>query len=167
MTETTQSAKRGWVKYLLIISLGLNLAVVGMVLGARFAGPSDRKGFRPPPDASGMHSLLRALPESKRSDARQYFRDNRAKMKQTGQQMRATAQGVRTAIIADPFDAAALRDAFALQRETLGLTAVDAHNAFVAIITTMTLEERKAYVEALNERRLRRVKDRKPPKFKH
>jgi|GEM_PF-364293 len=167
MTDTTQKPKRGWVKYVLIISLGLNLAVVGMVLGAAFSGGHDRKGFRPPPDVSGMHSLLRALPESKRSDARQYFRDNRAKMKQTGQHLRATALDARSAIVADPFDPAALSQAFAVQRETLGMTAVDAHNAFVSIISTMTLEERKAYVEALNERRMRRAKDRKPPKFKH
>lgn len=162
MADEHVKPKKSWMKYLLIVSLGLNLLVVGLAIGAKMGGhgPKDRhfKG------GAGMHLLMGSLPDSKRGEVRKYFRANRDKMRATGDAMRASLDTIGTAISAKPFNADILNSAFEDQRTHITAVTQDAQKAFVAIIAGMTDAERAEFVENMTEHRHKWEKRRKNKK---
>lgn len=160
MTDNSVKSTKPWVKYLLVVSLGLNLAVAGLVIGAKVAG-FDRRGHSPPPGASGMRHFMHALPDSQRREVRKYFRKNRAKLHSNGGAMRGAMENIQAVIVAQPFDADALNTAFEQQRAHIITMTTDAQTAFVDIIAGMSDEERKQYVANMETLRLKWRKYRK------
>ncbi len=72
---TTAEARRRlpWVRIVLIASLGLNLAVLGLVAGLAFKGPPPRGG-----GDSGLWRHGAALPDPHRRDLARALHENRA-----------------------------------------------------------------------------------------
>ncbi len=151
MTDTTIKPKKPWMKILLVISLGLNLAVVGLVIGAKISGYGH--GSLSHSGSTGMRVLMHALPDSKRADVRKYFHKNRNKIRANGDVMRASLDNIGTAISAQPFDTDALNAAFGDQRAQITTITQNAQQAFVSIIASMTDEERASYVDNMKEQR--------------
>lgn len=154
--------KKSWMKYLLIVSLGFNLLIVGLVVGAKIGGYGHKGGHHA--DGSGLRVLMRSLPDSKRGEVRQYFRDNRDKMRANGDAMGASLDTIGAAISVQPFDSEALNEAFVGQRAHIAVITQDAQKAFVAIIASMTDAERTKFVENMKERRHKWEKRRKDKK---
>ena len=160
MTDKSVKSTKRWVKYLLVVSLGLNLAVVGLFVGAKVAGHDPTKPTHPP-GASGMRHFMHALPNSKRREVRRYFRSNREKLHANGGAMRDAMENIQAVIVAQPFEADALNAAFYQQRAHIMTMTTDAQTAFVEIIAGMTDEERKQYVANMETLRLKWRKNRK------
>ncbi len=162
MTDIKTQTKKPWLKILLVISLGLNLAVAGLFIGAKVAGHKYRGGHRA--DISGLRGFMRALPDNKRGEARKYFKTHRRAAHANGETMRDAIHAIHKVILAQPFDPDALNTAFAKQRSHIATTTQDAQSAFVAIIAGMTDAERAAYVEKMQQqqRKWRKDRERKP-----
>jgi uncharacterized membrane protein len=157
-----------WMKYLLIVSLGLNLVIAGLMVGAKMGGHDGPRGGHPKyAGGTGMHVLMKSLPDSKRGEVRKYFHEKRDKMRVNGNAMRNSLTAISTAIGAQPFDADALTEAFAEQRTHITVVAEDAQKSFVAIIAGMTDSERAEYVANMKEHRHKWEQRRKHKKKKH
>lgn len=151
MTETKTNPAKPWIKILLVVSLGLNLAVAGLVIGAKLSGHGDKRTHFA--GATGLRIFMQALPDPKRREVRKYFRVNRTRIHANGEAMHSTMQSIHVAIIARPFDANALHAAFAAQRVHITTSTKDAQKAFVAIISGMTDTQRMDYVNTMQEQR--------------
>lgn len=139
--------KWNWTKTLLVVSLGLNLLVVGMVIGSAFGhGKGDR---RDPFFGGGMRPYVASLPESQREHVRDRLLHNREAAREARQELRRSAQGVRDAVTAKPFDADALNFAFSAQRSVYDGIAASGHHALVEILSGMTDEERAQFIARL------------------
>ena len=139
--------KWNWTRTLLVVSLGINLLVAGMVVGAAFShGKSDR---RDPFFGGGMRPYVASLPESQREHVRDRLLHNREAAREARQELRRSAQGVRDAITAKPFDADALNSAFSAQRSVYDGIAASGHHALVEILSGMTDEERAQFIARL------------------
>jgi len=157
MTDTSIKQGKPWAKILLVVSLGLNLAVAGLVIGAKMSGHGPGKS--PYAGGTGMRVLMHALPKSKRTEARKFFHQNREKHRTNGDAMRVSLDDIGAAITARPFDAGTLREAFSNQRAHIETMTQDAQQAFVAIIAGMTDEERMQYVDNMKKQRQKWRKD--------
>jgi len=151
MTDTSIKKGKPWMKILLVISLGMNLAVVGLVIGAKISGHGPRGMSQA--NGSGMRALMHALPNGKRADVRKYFHESRGKIRAKDNAMRVSLDNIAAVITAQPFDANALNEAFSVQRAHIVTITQNAQQAFVAIIASMTDKERAEYVDNMNEQR--------------
>lgn len=151
MTKIKTPRKWPWMKILLIFSLSMNLAVVGLVVGASISGHGQQQAHFA--GGTGLRIFMRALPKEQRYEVRRYFRVNRTQRYANGNAMHQAMQAIHRAIAARPFNAEALHAAFAAQRSHITRSTQDAQKAFIAIISGMTDEQRLAYVNAMKEQR--------------
>lgn len=136
-----------WARTLLVVSLGVNLLVAGMVVGSAFG---HRKGDRPDPFfGGGMRPYVASLPERQREYVRDRLLHNRDAARAARQEMRKSAQGVREAIITEPFSPDALDMAFAAQRSVYDAIAAKGHHALVEVLAGMSPEERAQFIAKL------------------
>lgn len=160
MAHDTIKPNKPWMKYLLIVSLGLNLAVAGLFIGAKVSG-HHKSGGGGPVSTSNMRVFMHALPDSKRKEVRKYFRKNRAELRAKGEAFHENMKTISTAILKQPFDEATLNQAFGEQSTYITTITQDAQKAFVAIIASMTDEERATYVATIQKQRRNWRKDKK------
>ena len=134
---------RLWLRGVLIVSLGLNLLVLGLVGGAmlRF-GP---EGMRLPPRSVGA-ALYRELPRKDRralwAGSKQTHRDRHARQK-------AEALALGVAIRATPFDAATLEAVLDQQAARRGDLRKSMQAAWLARVAGMSPDERQAFADRL------------------
>lgn len=139
--------KWNWTRILLVVSLGLNLLVAGMVVGSAFG---HRKGDRPDPFfGGGMRPYVASLPEGQREHVRARLLHGREAVREARQELRRSAQDVRNAITAEPFEADALNAAFAAQRSVYDGIAARGHQALAEILAGMTDAERVQFIAKL------------------
>lgn len=157
MAEETKGKTRGWVKILLVVSLGLNLLVAGAVAGAFFSG--GRWHHKGPPRLETMGGpLTRALSEEDRraigKKIRQAYRDEAFPR----DEHRAQFEGLIADLKATPFDPKAVEERLAtiqgLFRERLSF----GQTLLIEQLTQMDDAERAAYADRLVERKERRHK---------
>lgn len=154
--DTKPPRTRGWIRILLGVSLALNLAVIGLAVGAalRLGGPgADR---RPPPPVGAL--LYRELPREDRRLLRSHAigdRDTRHARRQ------ADALAVDAALRATPFDRAALQAVLDRQAQHRIDRQRSVQRAWLERVSRMSAEDRAAYADRLQEA-LRRHKQPKP-----
>ncbi len=145
MTGMQESAPRRtrWLKITLVVSLALNLAVAGLVAGAALKG-------RPDTDArDGLWPYSRALPEPYRDDLMRALRESRRDWIADREALGSTRAELAAALVAEPFDAAAVTALLARQRDRFNALADRGAALLVEQIGRMSPEERLAYAEAL------------------
>ncbi len=137
--------KRKWMPILLVVSLALNLLIVGVILGTalRFKG-SDRAdappGFGP--------ALYYALPKSDRKALRGELSDLRGKgSHRRKQDFTALSQALR----AVPFDPAAIENLLAQQSKATADLQAALHQQWLAQISAMNDDQRAAYADRLED----------------
>lgn len=130
----------------LVISLALNLAVAGIVIGAVVSGRTGEGG--PRSFDLGVGPMARALAPNERRQITRSLRDSRAlrDLNPRGRVDRMVA-----VIVADPFDPAALQTLMAEQSAKVDVMQAQAQSAFLQTITDMTPERRAAFAAALSE----------------
>jgi uncharacterized membrane protein len=160
MTDTPPAPRTpGKVKALLIVSLALNLLVVGLVAGAwlRDGRPGGRD--RDP----GFGPFGEALSDTDRRELRRAFMARMPEMRENRTALKADMQGVLDALRADPFDAAALSSAMDAALSRMAGRIEVGQELLVDRITAMDAAERTAFADRLEtalERGPRRGPDR-------
>ncbi len=149
------SSKRGLI-VALIASLCINLALVGFLLG-RASSFEFRRAINP---MSGVARIFRELPEVRREELRAHFRAHRQAMRPDLQGIRRAQTNLGEALLADPFDRAELESALDSFRDHLHASQISSNSAFVALVESLTSEERALLVRRMQDRGQQRGQER-------
>lgn len=149
-TARVWSGTPRWAKWLLSISLALNFIVIGLGVGAavRFHQHGHSHG-----GVATIGKIMRALPDDSRDAAKDLLRAARPDFKALRSERRAAKIAVADAIERNPFDAAAVADAFAALRGKDQITKASTHDVMVKILQVLSPEERAVVAAALRKRR--------------
>ncbi len=147
MTATPRPARR-WHRWLLLASLGLNLAFLGLVAGAVLRGPPERLAGGP-----ALWSYARALPEPFRDDLRTAMHASRHDWSGPRDRLRQQRAALAEALVAEPFDAARVAEVLGQELALSSDLADRGTEMLLAQIARMTPVERAAYAAALNRER--------------
>ena len=142
-------AKRSWRTWLIVASLGLNLALLGVIGGAMLKGP-------PPPPLPGIGHYARALPEPYRRQIGHALRESRRDWGGTREAIRAQRDALAAALTAEPFDPAGVADVLKEESRLIDALAARGTGLLIAQLEQMSAEERAAYAEELRAERGRR-----------
>lgn len=145
--ETPQKPRRLW-KVIFALSLAMNLAVVGLIagVGLRSAGGKPPHTFE-----FGLGPIGQAMTKDQRREMGRQLRTNSDLREFGREQARRMLTGIVEALRAETFDADLLREAMMQadgRRATLQTTA---REAFIAQIGEMSLDERSALADRLEE----------------
>ena len=151
-TEATAKPRRRWLTPLLIVSLALNLLVLGAVAGFAWRhGPHGGWGGR----HGGPDRILWLLPEARRDGAKAIIERYRADDEAREAEAKSARDAVSVALTAEPFSQDALQAALRRLGETeIGRRFDPAMLAEIA--ATLSLEERKELAEDLGRMMERR-----------
>jgi len=148
MVDRAQTPKRPsclW-RVVLVVSLALNLAVAGIVVGSLVSGRSGPDG--PRSFDLGQGAMTRVLEPAERRQIGRNLRSNRALRDMNP---REGVSAMVAAITADPFDPKALEQVMMQQSERIGSVQTQARAAFLDTITNMTPERRAEFAADLAE----------------
>ena len=134
---------RTW-RIVLVLSLGLNLLVIGFVVGLALTGPERKSG--PRGLDLGPGPLAQALSPQER---RAVLLDLRASGGFQRGQMREYMQDLLNALRATPFDPDVLSEVMTAQRQKLNQMQDAAQSALFAQINAMSPERRAAFADAV------------------
>ena len=155
-TATNAKPPRRWMRWVLLVSLTLNLLVIGLATGAALRLSGWGEG---PPNRALGPMLYRELPREDRRVLRGTLRTSEvAPPMRPRQQARAMALLLR----ADPFETEAMAALLAQQRQTQVTFQSEVQRTWLVHVTQMTLDERAAYadrLEAAVERHRRKRQD--------
>lgn len=155
--EGRPTGSRRWLWTLLVVSLAVNLLVIGALAGAFWhrghrghgAGGDHRQAF-------GIVRFARDLPAERREVLVGLVEDARGRLRSKRQEARAARRVAHDLLAAQPFDAqafsAAVNNVVAVRSTSHQLAA----DLLVSAVGAMTAEERAAYAEWLKSRRGKR-----------
>lgn len=141
--------KTKWIVVALGVSLVLNIAAVGYLLGSASGGASKWRGPGLDP-TMGIGRLLRMVPEERRAEsvARETRRDIRASLVEVRRAQRA----IDAALAKEPFDSEQLSAALAQFRERFAASQAHSHAALVDIAAGLTPQERQRFLKAVRRK---------------
>ena len=139
-----------WVKVALAVSLALNLATAGVIVGSFFrsGGPGPRSGAAPEISAFGA-PYMRALTKTERRDIARHVRSSLGTDLPDRRARRAMFREVLASLRAEPFDEGRLVAATARQADTAVAVQRAARQAWVEKVSKMSPEERSRYADAV------------------
>ena len=141
--NATSRPSRLW-RIILVISLALNLAVAGVVVGSMVSG---RTGDGPPRSFDlGIGPIARALSPQERRDVGRSLRQDRVLR---DVDLRARGTGMVDALKAEPFAPADLRVFLEEQNVQMGNVQSKAQDALLRTIAEMTPERRQEFADQL------------------
>ena len=143
--------KSRWLVIALVVSLVLNLALVGFLVGAAGRPPPWRSpGF----DATaGFSRLVRFLPEERRAAVFGNGDDLRREIRQSLRTMRQAQHGIEEALAAEPFDPDRLAAALEDFRAQFASNHERSHEGLVSIMQKLTPDERRKFVDSIQHMR--------------
>jgi uncharacterized membrane protein len=150
MSETPKSSFPTWMKVLLVGSLAVNLAVIGLVAGLALRGPfgEARPQFGP---QDGLLAMQRSMPDGpRRSLGREFFK-RRDEVGDLRSEMGELRRELPELLEAQPFDVEAVRANLEAQRGKMSFVADEAMTLFVDTIANMSDDERKEFAENLRQ----------------
>lgn len=137
------SRKRRWLLWALIGSLGVNLAVLGLVAGAVFHGPPDR------PPREGGWAIAHDLPDPFREEMLRELRRDRGKWIGQRRQLHEQKEALAAALESEPFEVERIESILGEGRATLNALAERSAAILVEQVSRMDAEDRAAYAERL------------------
>ena len=157
----TPAPIRPLIRWVLGLSLALNLLIIGAIAGAflRHGGPPDRGGRF---DAAGYGApYVQALSRADKRQMRKALKDLRGSLP-SRKDRRALYGEMLTVLRADDFDRDRVLALFETQRGIALSVQSAAQDAWLAHISAMSLQERRAFADRLEEvlRRGPRKRDR-------
>ena len=142
--------RRRWMTVALVVSLGVNLMVAGLVGGAILRdGPHDRDPFSRDVSALGLRLYYRARPDPAREDLRHRVGERRGDFRAGREALTRHMAAMADAVGAVPFDAARLSAVLAEQGRTVAGNMATGQALLVATIGAMSPDDRAAMAEAL------------------
>ncbi|WP_407492773.1 periplasmic heavy metal sensor [Pseudooceanicola sp. MF1-13] len=142
------SRKLGWLRWILLPSLALNLLVLGLIAGHVIFDEPDRRV--PRVDRMGGPLTFALSHEDRREigDAlRREYRDARP----SRAELQAQYQDVIAALRQDPYDRAAIEQAFADQLDGVTQRVAVGQKVLLDRIESMSADERSAFADRLEE----------------
>lgn len=139
---------RPWQRWLLVLSLGFNLLILGIVAGAFF----DRDGpIRAPGLDLSLGPMTRALPEDGRRAVMEHMRAGGYLTRDGRDAMRADTEALLQVLRAERFDAVAAAAVLDRQRGRVLHFQDGAQDAFLAVMARMSLADRRAFADRLQQ----------------
>jgi uncharacterized membrane protein len=151
MTRSVRTAPR-WMQVALLLSLAVNLVIVGLVAGAVWR-------FRPPPHLTGsvvIPNLLgyaSTLPAQRRKALWDATAEERSHVRPYRREVRAAREETIKALTAEPFDRERFKAAQSRQAETENRARQAVQDLYVKIADGLTAEERHAFPSWREHRR--------------
>ncbi len=151
MARSVRTAPR-WMQVALVLSLALNLVIIGLVAGAVWR-------FRPPPHLVGsvvIPNLLgyaSTLPAARRKELWNATAEERNHVRPFRREVRAAREETIKALIAEPFDLQKFKAAQARQAETENRARQAVQDLYIKIADSLTPEERHAFPRWREHRR--------------
>ncbi|WP_118135380.1 periplasmic heavy metal sensor [Oceanicella sp. SM1341] len=147
MSDTVSPARSPrWVKILLAVSLGANLVIGGLVVGALVRPPHERGA---PFMAFNLRHALRNLPEDDRAHFDGMNDRMRAEMQPLIERSRGDRERLQDILRADAFDADAMRAILQRQSEAFGQMFSDGNEQAVDVLADMSPDARRRFAEAM------------------
>ena len=146
-----------WLVAALVVSLLVNLVLVGFMAGRFSAG--QRPHFDP---MMGIRAPTRFLAEERREELKPVIRQFREALPSL-RHLRGTQRVLYDAITADPFEREPLEEALASFRSNLLAGQQTGHAAFVNLVEALTPEERARMLKSMRARKRERRRDGPPP----
>lgn len=137
--------KRNWTKVALVISLGVNLIIFGLIGGAVIGG----KGRAHFDDPLALRSYVWALPDAHRKQMRSQLQADHQMLEHGRQQNVQNRQRVIDSLRAEPFDLNRFAQALTLQQHAQSEMAVSGQRALVSQVAKMTGAERQDFARHL------------------
>lgn len=139
---------RRWMTWALVVSVGLNLAMLGLAAGVLLKGPRPDRVAGP-----ALVQYARAMPRPYQRDLRRALRASRADWSGPREALRAQRGALADALVAEPFDAEAVLAI--LEREGALADDLAARGARLLMeqIGRMSAQDRAAYAAALRQSR--------------
>ena len=131
----------------LIASLGVNLALGGFILGRLSGSDWDHQ-----PPLAPMHGIVRwtkNLEQARRDEIRPLVADYARTLAPSARDVHRAQVRLRDALLADPLDREALRDALAKFRAALVESQASGEGAFVMLAAELSAEERASLAASL------------------
>lgn len=142
--------KMKWMFVILALSVAGNLFAAGIWLGKEF-GPGPGKRIRAGSPAEhiefNMRKLAEVLPDDKRKELRQIFRDNHETMREHFATMRESEEQMRTLLLAETVDIPVLEKALESHHDMMVEFRDPMKRVMIEIFATLDLETRKTLVE--------------------
>lgn len=145
-TPLPRSGAPRWMRLVLVVSLALNLLVIGAVAGAAITGGGPWRGM----EAHGG-PMARALTPEDRRILRQRSLEARGDLRDGRRAHRAAMQELVTLLRATPFDAEAVEAQMRVVRVMLGERMAQGQSLLLDRLSDMTPAERAAYADRLAE----------------
>lgn len=143
-----QSTPKRWTRILLVLSLALNLVVIGVVAGSVFGGGS--KGQNQRFDLT-VGPLTRAMDDDRRDAVRDALRNSGVFGRDNHNALRTDMQALVETLRAQDFDSAAFQEVLGRQRARLQAGQDTVVRAVTAQIELMSAEERAAFADRIED----------------
>lgn len=145
-----KKSKAGWVKYALILSLGANLVIVGVVGGAFLRGGAPEPvRLEREIGALGLRMYYRALPDDHQLAIRKSVNARRDDFRQERQTMRTHTRALAAALEAEPFDPTALKHVLQTHAAAVGNLVTAGQDILLDQLLEMDEAERKKLAKKL------------------
>jgi len=145
--ERTQYRSPRWMRIALIVSVALNMLVIGFAAGA--AWKFRHHGWR---HTAAIDRFIDAQPEAMRSDIRSQWQKARQTRRELRQRMRVQRLRVRDSLTRDPFDRPAYEHARSQALKTLSQMRASRLDALANIAERLPAAQRRAFVDMLERR---------------
>jgi uncharacterized membrane protein len=150
-----------WLWVVLILSLALNLLVIGIVAGSwwRHGGPRDHRDriF-----TGAIERLMKDLPEAKRQHARDLLERHRQAVSPIRGELREARKNAKEAVLTEPYDEAKVKAALARFREIRLSQHQSMHDMMLGLLKDLTLKERKQLLDHIREGFRKRWRGKRP-----
>lgn len=139
--------KSGRARLLLALSLGLNLALAGLVAGLLLRGPGDSRRALPP----HLHYAL-SLPAPYRQELRQTLRASRGDWEGLRIRLADRREAFATALVANPFELQGVAEVLAQEGDLAQALSERSAEMLLAQIARMSPGDRAAFAESVLEK---------------
>jgi len=143
-----------WLAAALSVSLTINIFVLGFFVGRAIEGEAmDGQRARGPGPHYTLRMLARHLPADTRGELRRVFRGKREALRPAMEALRGARDRLHELLTAESYDAGAVAEALAAMRRAEAEVKRPVHETVAEALASLDREERRAFVEAVIERR--------------
>lgn len=159
-SDTPDAARPGgcprWMKFALIGSVAVNLAIAGLFIGNAVRDKPGARGI-----GNQVEWIIRMVPDHRRDFTKAHFVDIRDDLRVSRKRRDAHLDEIVALIRAEPFDAETLTGALEIRRQSSTARRLLVHDRLVALLSAFTEAERAVFAERLEanlaKRRARRA----------
>ena len=157
MRAPEQKKSRNWGRIALIGSLAVNLLVVGTLIGAMVGGGSHFHNRAKPP---GMRAYVHSLPDGLSKEYRDRSKGAHRMFNQRLRNGQETNDRILKELRSETFDSEALLAAMGARSHAILGALEGFHSVLVELVDDMSLEERRAYADKVEEFQKRKRRSR-------